>query len=91
MKFVLTFTQEDAQRTVGRLKVNSDSRARKLVRILAIVASSALPILSIVALYYIRSQIARLGTIVAFSVLCSIILAAMSDSSNLEIIATTAA
>lgn len=83
--------QQDTLRTVGRLKVNSDDRARKLVRVLAIVASSALPILSIVVLYFIQNEGARLGTIVAFSMLCSIILVAISDASNREIIATTAA
>jgi len=61
------------------------------VRILTIIFSSILPVLSIVVLYFIKSQGARLGTIVGFSGLCSLALAILTNAKNSEIIATTAA
>ncbi len=69
----------------------SEDRIRAFVRLLAILVSSVLPILSIVALYYIPTQTARLGTIVAFSSLCSAALSLLTDAKNIEIIAATAA
>lgn len=69
----------------------SEGRIRAFVRLLAILVSSVLPILSIVALYYIPTQTAQLGAIVAFSSLCSAALSLLTDAKNVEIIATTAA
>lgn len=69
----------------------SEHRIGAFVRILAILVSSVLPILSIVVLYYIPSQTARLGAIVAFSSLCSVALSLLTDAKNVEIIAVTAA
>jgi hypothetical protein len=69
----------------------SEGKIRAFVRLLAIIGSSLLPILSIVALYYIPTQKARLGSIVAFSTLCSAILSLLTDAKNVEIIAATAA
>jgi hypothetical protein len=74
-----------------RVTFFSEERISSLVRVLAVVLSSALPILSIVALYFIPTQTARLGAIVAFSALCSATLAALSNAKNVEIIAATAA
>lgn len=71
--------------------IGSDARIRATVRVLAVLVSSVLPIASIVVLYFIRSQAARLGAIVAFSALCSLALAVLSDARNTEIIATTSA
>jgi hypothetical protein len=69
----------------------SEDRIRGFVRFLAVVLSSVLPILSIVVLYFIPNQTARLGARVAFSTLCSVTLAALSNAKNVEIIAATAA
>ena len=69
----------------------SEGRIRQLTRIAAIVLSSVLPIVSIVVLYFIKSQLARLGAVVAFAVLCSSALALFSNAKNEEIIAATAA
>ena len=69
----------------------SEDRIRAFVRVLAILVSSVLPILSIVALYYIPKQESRLGAIVAFSSLCSMALSLLTDAKNVEIIAATAA
>lgn len=69
----------------------SDDRIRGLVRLLAVIVPSLLPILSIVVLYFIVSQTVRLGIIVVFSALCSAALALLSDAQNVEIIAATAA
>lgn len=62
-----------------------------MVRFFAVVLSSLLPVLSIVALYYINSQKLRLGAIVGFSALCSGSLVALTDAKNVEIIGATAA
>ena len=69
----------------------SEERIRQFTRITAIVVSSVLPILSIVVLYFIESQLARLGAVVAFAVLSSLALALFSNAKNGEIIAATAA
>ncbi|KXH56614.1 hypothetical protein CNYM01_10717 [Colletotrichum nymphaeae SA-01] len=88
---VMASSKEDRSRTRGKLNFTSDDRIRNFVRILAVIVSSVLPILSIVALYFIKSQIARLCTIVGFSALCSFALSVLTDARNAEIIATTAA
>ena len=69
----------------------SDGKIRNFVRILAVVGSCLLPILSIVGLYFVRTQEARLGCIVAFCFVCSVTLAALTNAKNIEIIAATAA
>jgi hypothetical protein len=73
------------------MAVYSDGKIRNAVRLLAVIGSSILPILSIVVLYVITSQTARLGCIVTFSALCSATLATLSNAKNVEIIAATAA
>ncbi|RYC61997.1 hypothetical protein CHU98_g4211 [Xylaria longipes] len=87
----LSGPSEDRRRTRGILNFSSTSRVRGFVRILAVIASSLLPVLSIVVLYYIQSQSARLIAIVAFSAFCSLALTVLTDARNAEIIATTAA
>lgn len=67
----------------------SESRIRS-IRIIAIIVSSVLPILSIVVLYFIKSNIVRLGVIVAFNVLCSTALAVLTHATNSEIITAAA-
>ncbi|KAI0549246.1 hypothetical protein F4679DRAFT_277509 [Xylaria curta] len=84
-------TEEDRRRTQGILNFSSTSRVRGFVRILAVITSSLLPVLSILVLYFIQSQYTRLIIIVAFSALCSLVLTALTDARNAEIIATTAA
>ncbi|KAJ5912773.1 hypothetical protein N7504_001656 [Penicillium tannophilum] len=75
----------------GEMLISSDQRIRSAVRLLAIVLSSVLPILSIVVLYVIKRQDVRLGMIVLFSALCSVALATLSNARNAEIMAVTAA
>ena len=69
----------------------SEGRIRGFVRLLAILVSSVLPIVLILALYYIPTQKARLGAIVAFCSLYSVALSLLTDAKNVEIIAVTAA
>jgi hypothetical protein len=69
----------------------SDQSIRSFVRLLAVLLSSVLPILSIVVLYSVTSEKLRLGLIVLFSALCSAALATLSNAKNVEIIAATAA
>jgi len=71
------------------LEIYSQSRIRSAVRLLAIIVSSILPILSIIVLYYIHSEKIRLSLIVVFTVLCSIFLAFLTSATNVEIIAAT--
>ena len=68
----------------------TEGRIRAFVRLLAILASSILPLLSIVALYYVPTQTARLGAIVVFSSLCSAALSLLTDVKNAEIMDATA-
>ena len=75
----------------GTMSLYSDGKIRNLVRILAVIGSSVLPILSIVVLYVISSPNVRLGCIIIFSFLCSAVLATLSNAKNVEIIAATAA
>lgn len=69
----------------------SDKRIRSLVRLLAILLSSVLPILSIVVLYSVKEDKVRLGLIVMFSALCSTAPATLSNTKNVEVITATAA
>lgn len=69
----------------------SDSKISGFIRLLAIVFSSVMPVLSIIGLYYIRSQTARLGCVVAFSALCSAVLATFTNARTVDIIAASAA
>lgn len=88
----VTFEQEDKERVQhGPIAFYSEGRVRTFVRFLAIIVSSVLPILSIVALYYIPTQAARLGAIAGFSALCSATLSLVTAAKNIEIIAATAA
>jgi hypothetical protein len=69
----------------------SEDRIRDFVRVVAIIGSSILPLLSIIVLYNIQSQGTRLGLIVLFSALCSAALALLSNAKNVEIIAAALA
>jgi len=71
------------------LEIYSQSRIRSAVRVLAIIASSILPILSIIVLYLIHSESIRLSLIVVFTALCSTFLALLTSATNVEIIAAT--
>jgi len=75
----------------GEMRFYSDQKIKSIVRVLAIILSSVLPILSIVVLYIVKSDKARLGLIVAFSAACSAALAILTNAKNGEIIAITAA
>ena len=69
----------------------SGDKIQTFVRVMSIVVSSVLPILSIIALYFINSQKVRLGCIVLFSAFCSIVLALVTDARNAEISGISAA
>ncbi|KAK4502700.1 hypothetical protein PRZ48_006126 [Zasmidium cellare] len=53
------------------------------------VVSSAMPVVSIIALYYIKSTIQRIGALVAFTTLFALALATFTNARRLEIFATT--
>ena len=71
--------------------VFSDHHIRRITRVVAVVLSSILPILSIVILYLVHSTNIHIGLIVIFSSVFSGVVALVSDARNVEIIAATAA
>jgi hypothetical protein len=73
------------------MRFYSDNKIKSVVRVLAIILSSVLPILSIVVLYVINSDKIRIGLIVLFCALCSGALAVLTNAKNGEIISVTAA
>lgn len=73
------------------LGVFPDHRIRRITRVVAVVMSSILPILSIVILYFVQSINIRIGLIIIFSVLFSAVIALVSDARNAEVMAATAA
>ncbi len=78
----------------GRQKgftVFSDHRVRRTTRVVAVVLSSILPVLSIVILYYVHSTDVHIGLIIVFSTLFSAVVALVSDARNVEVMAATAA
>ena len=62
-----------------------------VLRTLAIVISSILPISSVIALSFIRSNGIQLGMIVVFSAIFSLALALMTSARKVEIFAATSA
>ncbi|KAB8360769.1 hypothetical protein FH972_024503 [Carpinus fangiana] len=75
----------------GSMSFYSDNKIHALARVLILIISSTLPVLSIVVLHFVQSQEGRLGYIVGFSALCSAILVAFTNARHVEIIAATAA
>ena len=71
--------------------VFSDHRVRRTTKVVAVVLSSILPILSIVILYYVHSTNVHIGLIIVFSTLFSGVVALVSDARNVEVMAATAA
>ena len=69
----------------------SDHRVRTTTRVVAVVLSSILPVLSIVILYYVHSTNIHIGLIIVFSTLFSGVVALVSDARNVEVMAATAA
>ena len=71
--------------------VTSDHRLRRTIRVVAVVLSSILPVLSIVILYYVQSMDIHIGLIIIFSILFSAVVALVTDARNVEVMAATAA
>ena len=71
--------------------VFSDNRIRRTTRLVAVVLSSILPVLSIVILYFVHSTNVHIGLIIVFSTLFSGVVALVSDARNVEVMAATAA
>ena len=71
--------------------VFSDHRVRRTTRVVAVVLSSILPVLSTVILYYVHSTNVHIGLIIVFSTLFSGVVALVSDARNVEVMAATAA
>lgn len=88
-KFGFHFLSSKERRKV--LGVFPDHRIRRITRVVAVVLSSTLPILSIVILYFVQSTNIHIGLIIVFSVLFSAVVALVSDARNSEVMAATAA
>lgn len=88
--FFLSSKEREEERQEG-FTVFSDHRIRRTTRLVAVVLSSILPVLSIVILYYVHSTEVHIGLIIVFSTLFSAVVAAVSDARNVEVMAATAA
>lgn len=84
----LFLSGRDREKILG---VFPDHRIRQITRAVAVVMSSTLPILSIVILYFVQSTNIHIGLIVIFSSLFSAVVALLSDATNAEVMAATAA
>jgi hypothetical protein len=69
----------------------SDSKLAATVKALSTVLSSLLPTMSIFALYFIQHPLARMGAIVAFSLLFSIVLTVIANARPVDCFAATTA
>jgi len=69
----------------------SDSKLAAAVNAISTILSSLLPTMSIFALYFIQSQLARMAAIVAFSLLFSIVLSIIAKAKRIDCFAATTA
>lgn len=69
----------------------SEARLYRFNNILVSVISSALPVLAIVALYFVRDTGTRIGAMAGFTILFALALAIFTNARRLEIFASTAA
>jgi hypothetical protein len=69
----------------------SDGKLAATVNAISTILSSLLPTMSIFALYFIQSQLARMAAIVAFSLLFSVILSVVSKAKRVDCFAATTA
>jgi hypothetical protein len=92
LKITLTLAQkpivEDPESGITQY---SESHLARLVHILGIVFASILPITSIVVLYFVSDQLAKLGTVVAFTALFSLALVSVTRAKRVEIFTATSA
>lgn len=63
----------------------------KINNILVSVISAVMPILAIVALFFIQTEGGRIGAMAGFTVVFAVVLAVFTDARRLEIAASTAA
>jgi len=69
----------------------SDGKLAATVNAISTILSSLLPAVSIVALYFIPHQLARIASIVAFSLLFSVVLTLITNARRIDCFAATAA
>jgi len=69
----------------------SDSKLAATVNAISTILSSLLPTMSIFALYFIQSQLARMAAIVAFSLLFSVVLSIIANCRKVDCFAATTA
>lgn len=69
----------------------SDTHITGFVKVLGTVVASVLPISSIVALYFVRNILVRLGLIIIFTALFSLAMAIFSGARQVEIFAASSA
>jgi hypothetical protein len=69
----------------------SDNTLLKVNNIVVSVAGAAMPVLAIVALYFVKTEGGRLGAMAGFTIVFALVLAVCTDARRLEIAAATAA
>lgn len=87
----LKFLQSKELSEVRGLKGCKDSTLTRITGMVTSVVASALPILSIVILYFVRSLEARIGIIAVFNLILSICMAVFTKAKRAEIFAVSAA
>jgi hypothetical protein len=69
----------------------SDSKGHAAIEMLSTTLASLLPTMSAFVLYFVRSPIARLGGVVAFTILFSVVFAVIARARRAECFAATTA
>lgn len=83
--------ERDFFSTTSPLYSYSDRKAHAAIEVLSTILASLLPTMSAFILYFIRSPLARLGGVVAFTVLFSVVLAVIARAGRAECFAATTA
>jgi len=77
--------------TLTSLYYYDDSTVRVFVNTLSTILASLLPTVSIFVLYFVHSPLARLGSIVLFTILFSVVLAVIAKARRVDCFAATTA
>lgn len=75
----------------SRMYAVNRNRLNAMIDVIGTVSSSLAPLSSIVVLYFIQSELIRLGIACAFTIAFTIILALLTKARRVEIFAATAA
>ena len=69
----------------------NDKSYKKMARVVIVIISTLFPTVAVLSLYLVKDMVARLGAVLGFSALFSIVLAVFTNARPVEIFAATAA